>query len=234
MTTLPSGWRKNLNRSPALRFRCSLTCLGIVAWFLLLRVASIRQLPALHLADVEGRFVNGPIRRQPVNATEKTCPNEGREAHSLLLALNQAGDTGDEKQPSAFLVEAIHEREQQLRDITDQLLAGGTDSVDAHLSGIRTFVTQRLGDLRTLRSGDPVSARKELLKHVSEIRMVPQAGDGNERPHYVAEGSGDLLGGEKEKFAGVASRQIRVVAGACNAPNLLSIPFSRPLVALGA
>ena len=85
--------------------------------------------------------------------------------------------------------------------------------MDAHLSGIRSFVTQRLGDLRTLLSGDPVPARKELLKHVSEIRMVPQTGDG--KPHYVAEGKWNLLGSSTEKeFAGDAtSRRVRVVAG---------------------
>jgi hypothetical protein len=93
-----------------------------------------------------------------------------------------------------------------------QLLAGGVDPVDAHLSDIRSFVTQRLGNLRTVLSGDPVPARKALLKHVSEIRMVPQAGDG--KPHYVAEGNWNLLGHEKEEFAGdTTSRQIRVVAG---------------------
>jgi DNA invertase Pin-like site-specific DNA recombinase len=128
--------------------------------------------------------------------------------------LRRLAETAAATGPSAFLVAAIHERQQQLRGITDQLLAGGTDSVDAHLSDIRSFVTRRLGDLRTLLSGDPVAARKELLKHVSEIRMMPQARNGNEKPHYVAEGNWNLLGHEKEEFAGdTTSRQIRVVAG---------------------
>ncbi len=127
--------------------------------------------------------------------------------------LRRLAATAAETGPSAFLIEAIHERELQLRDITDQLLAGGDNSVDAHLSGIRSFVTQRLGDLRTLLSGDPVPARKELQKHVSEIRMVPQTCDG--KSHYVAEGKWNLLGSSAEKeFAGDAtSRQVRVVAG---------------------
>jgi hypothetical protein len=34
--------------------------------------------------------------------------------------------TAAETGPSAFLVAAIHEREQQLREISDQLLAGGS------------------------------------------------------------------------------------------------------------
>ncbi len=113
----------------------------------------------------------------------------------------------------AFLVEAIHEREQQLRQITDQLLAGGADSVDAYLSDIRKFVTQRLGDLRSLLAGDPVPARKELLKHVSEIRMIPQGGEG--KPHYVAEGRWNLLGNEKDSSTSLNAvpTQIRMVAG---------------------
>jgi hypothetical protein len=115
--------------------------------------------------------------------------------------LRRLAATAAETGPSAFLIEAIHEREQQLRDITDQLLAGGTDSVDAQLSEIRSFVTHRLGDLRTLLSGDPVPARKELLKHVSEIQMVPQAGNEDRKPHYVAEGKWNLLGSENKKFA---------------------------------
>jgi site-specific DNA recombinase len=128
--------------------------------------------------------------------------------------LRRLASTAAETGPSAFLVEAIHEREQQLRQITDQLLAGGEDSVDAHLSDIRKFVTQRLGDLRSLLAGDPVPARKELLKHVSEIRMVPQSGEG--KLHYVAEGRWNLLGNEKDSSASLDAvpTQIRMVAGA--------------------
>jgi site-specific DNA recombinase len=127
--------------------------------------------------------------------------------------LRRLASTAAETGPSAFLVEAIHEREQQLRQITDQLLAGGTDSVDAHLSEIRKFVTQRLGDLRSLLTGDPVPARKELLKHVSEIRMIPQDGEG--KPHYVAEGRWNLLGNEKDSPTSLNAvpTQIRMVAG---------------------
>ncbi|MGC2163553.1 MAG: hypothetical protein WA634_16715 [Silvibacterium sp.] len=57
--------------------------------------------------------------------------------------------------PSAFLVEAIHEREQQLREITDQPLAQGDDSVEAHLADIRNSITERTGNLRALLAGDP-------------------------------------------------------------------------------
>jgi hypothetical protein len=64
-------------------------------------------------------------------------------------ALRRLAGTAPATGSSAFLVAAIHERDQQLRDITDQLLAGGTDSIDARLSDIRSFVTQSPGNLRT-------------------------------------------------------------------------------------
>ena len=125
--------------------------------------------------------------------------------------LRRLAATAAETGPSAFLVEAIHEREQQLREITDQLLAQGDDSVEGHLADIRNFITERMENLRALLAGDQGPARKELLKHVSEIRMVPQAGNG--KSHYVAEGSLHLLGNERDGSEAIPT-QIRVVAGA--------------------
>ena len=127
--------------------------------------------------------------------------------------LKRLAATAAETGPSSFLVAAIHEREQQLRDITDQLLAGGANSVDAHLSEIRTFVTRRLSDLQTLLAGQPAEARKELLKHVSEIRMIPQTGNG--KPHYIAEGDWHLIGNEPDDFGGMPA-QVRSVASPRN------------------
>src|SRR6202789_1263508 len=74
--------------------------------------------------------------------------------------------TAAETGPSSFLVAAIHEREQQLREITDQLLAGGGDSVDAHLSEIRGFITKRVGDPPTLFSRGPAEATQRWGKTV--------------------------------------------------------------------
>ena len=142
--------------------------------------------------------------------------------------LRKMAATAAETGPSAFLVEAVHEREQQLREITDQLLAQGDDSVEGHLADIRNFITERMGNLRALLAGDQRPARKELLKHVSEIRMMPQAVNG--KSHYVAEGSWHLLGNERDGSEAIPT-QIRVVAGACNVSNLLVVPFERSLAA---
>jgi hypothetical protein len=50
-----------------------------------------------------------------------------------------------------------------------------------------------MGDLRALMAGDPAPARKKLLNHVSEIRMVPQQVEDG-KGHYVAKGEWKLLG----------------------------------------
>ena len=82
-------------------------------------------------------------------------------------------------------------------------------------------MTSRIADLRTLLSKDVVSARAEMLKHVREIEMTPQR-DG--QAHYEARGEWSLLGdaGEKQPYW---NRQARMVAGACNAPKALVLPF---------
>jgi site-specific DNA recombinase len=134
--------------------------------------------------------------------------------------LRRLAATAVETGPSAFLVEAIHERETQLRELSDQLLAGGTNSVDSHLSEIRGFITKRLEDLQGLMHRKPVEARTELLKHVSEIRMFPQDGreGGNGKPHYIAEGTWHLVG-SGEDTGNVMSPQIRSVADPRNHSN---------------
>jgi hypothetical protein len=129
--------------------------------------------------------------------------------------LRRLAPTAAETGPSAFLVEAINDREKQLRELSDQLLAGGENSVDAYLADICNFILGKMGELRALMAGDPAPARKELLKHVSEIRMMPQqAGDG--KGHYVAKGEWRLFGNQQDALKALepAYREIRVVAGA--------------------
>jgi hypothetical protein len=54
-------------------------------------------------------------------------------------------------------------------------------------------------------------ARRELHKHVSEIRMVPQAGDG--KPYYVAEGRWNLLGNEQDSTDSGALSLTQILIG---------------------
>src|ERR1035438_2782305 len=83
------------------------------------------------------------------------------------------------------LVEAINTRQEELDDISRQLLSTEPDSVSVEIGRIRQFVTWQIGDIRQLLKVDVQKAKVELEKHVQEIRMVPQA-DGK-KGHYIAE-----------------------------------------------
>ena len=107
-----------------------------------------------------------------------------------------------------------------IQDAGDNIVGIGNGK--AAKKGDRVFVgadTSRLKtrqgeNLRALLAGDPAPARKKLLKHVSEIRMMPQqAGDG--KGHYVAKGEWKLLRNEQDALSALesADREIRVVAG---------------------
>jgi hypothetical protein len=87
--------------------------------------------------------------------------------------LRRLAASGTETGPSAFLVEAIHDRETPLRELSDQLLAGGANSVDAQLSDIRNFIVGKMGSLRELLAGDPAQDRKELFKLVRKSHDAP-------------------------------------------------------------
>jgi hypothetical protein len=143
------------------------------------------------------------------------------EVRRLVAAVAEQGH-------SQFLREAIADREQQLRDIADRLMAKGPKSVDIELAEIRQFVTERLSDLQSLVYADVALARVELGKHINEIRMEPNL---NER-HYTATGQWDLLGGYPKtgRARHLPGVRARMVAGACNVPNALVVPFRFDLV----
>jgi hypothetical protein len=117
--------------------------------------------------------------------------------------------------PSPTLIKGINEREQELKGINRQLLASESDSISSQVGQVRHFVTERLGNMRGLLASDVQRAKVELAKHVSTINMLPQ--ETGRIGHYIAVGQWNLLGGEEKR--------IRMVAGGCNAPNALVIPF---------
>lgn len=121
------------------------------------------------------------------------------------------------------LVEAINEREQELNSINRRLITGQADSVSAQVNRMREFVTERLGDIRQLLCADVQRAKAELAKHVTRVQMIPQII--GKKGHYVAAGEWNLLGGFAENMDASADMRVRLVAGACNVPNALFIPF---------
>jgi site-specific DNA recombinase len=173
-----------------------------------------------------GRQLKGALENLSANCPRCVRKSQNRGRVGRLTAT--AAQTG----PSAFLVEAINDRERQLRDITERLLSAGPGSLESHLSGIRQFVTKRLSDLQGLLSDETTLARAEIKKHLEEIRMTPQYGEG--KPHYLAEGAWNLLGKETGPSHNTAPLPIRMVAGACNAPKTLVLPFRYRLPVSGA
>jgi hypothetical protein len=115
---------------------------------------------------------------------------------------------------SRFLFDAIRDREKALSEILDQLPSDRPKSAEDEIGEMRSFVTTRLADIRSLLEKNVSLARVELAKHLPEIQMRPST-LGEER-FYVAEGEWNLLGG----FPGTGpTRQpsdwrVRMVAGA--------------------
>jgi hypothetical protein len=134
---------------------------------------------------------------------------------------------------STFLIEAIEQREKELRNL-DEWLNTSPTLQQVQPADIAAFVKTRLAALCDLLNSDVTQARAELLRHVSEIRLAPQQrGSGSE---YVASGEWNLLGKDPEtdrarRLLGVRAR---LVAGACNHPNCLVLPFSLELIRLTA
>ena len=83
-------------------------------------------------------------------------------ANSNLIACNA----------NPILVAAIKRRQQELDDITRQLLSSKPDSVSAEIGRIREFVTGQLGDTGNFFRS---MSKKPRRNYVSGVRMVPQS-----------------------------------------------------------
>jgi site-specific DNA recombinase len=126
------------------------------------------------LSNLSGNLARARQRREAVQ----------QELRRLVETVAQCGH-------SAILVDAINERQRELDEITRRLFASEPDSVSSEITRIRQFVTERLGSIREVLSGDVELAKIELGKHVTSIRMSPE-GEGK-AAHYVAAGEWNLL-----------------------------------------
>jgi hypothetical protein len=114
---------------------------------------------------------------------------------------------------------------QQLRNIDERLDACGLGRQHLQPADVTDFVKNRLATLCELLNSDVTQARAEVLQYVSEIRLLPrQTENGGD---YVATGEWNFLGNypEKDQARHLLGVRARLVAGACNAPNALIVPF---------
>ena len=152
--------------------------------------------------DEFGRQLVGELEKTSAELTRMRDRKRDLEAEveRLVSAVAASGH-------SSFLLNAIAEREQELRQITSRLLEKPGDSIECRLQDMRAFVTERLTSLRELLACDVAKARTELGKHLETIRLVPRSA--GKKENYVAEGEWNLLGttltGENQR--------VRLVAG---------------------
>jgi hypothetical protein len=114
---------------------------------------------------------------------------------------------------SPSLIGAIEQRERELQNLDEQLNACGPEPQRMQPADVTEFVTNRLAKLCDLLNSDVTRARAELLRHVSEIRLVPrQTAKGSD---YVATGEWNLLGEypETDRARRLLGVRARLVAG---------------------
>lgn len=106
-----------------------------------------------------------------------------------------------EGQPSPSLMEAIGEREKELRAISDKLLEPRPGSIRAKLDELRTFAISRLTDLRKLLSHPETvnEARALLTEHIGKIVLFPVQENG--KRSYQARGAVDFFFGQEVAHA---------------------------------
>jgi hypothetical protein len=164
---------------------------------------------------------DGNVSQEAQRAVEQKRKVEAK----LSRLVSAVGDSGH----STFLIEAIDQREQELRSIDERLNAWGPGLPQVQPSDVTDFVKDRLTTLCDLLNSDVTQARTELLRHVSEIHLKPsQTETGSE---YVAEGEWNLLGTypEKDRARHLLGVRARLVAGACNVRIAPTLPFEIPL-----
>jgi hypothetical protein len=148
------------------------------------------------------------VRGQRMDASRKLSKQRKVQAE-LTRLVSAVADSGH----STSLIEAIDQREQELRNIHEQLDACGVGRPPVQPEDVTDFVRNRLATLRDLLNSDVTQARAELLKHVSEIRLTPQHSEtGSE---YTAEGEWNLLGTypEMDRARHLLGVRARLVAG---------------------
>ena len=112
---------------------------------------------------------------------------------------------------SPSLIEGINTLEQERREITRQLLSAEPGSVAAEVRCVREFVSGQFGNLRSLIRTSVTRAKAELQKHVSEIRMLPQAE--GKKGSYVAEGEWNFWVDSMGKCGNSGIPHFEMVAG---------------------
>jgi Recombinase zinc beta ribbon domain len=134
------------------------------------------------------RSINSTKLNQPekIRGLEKAYAMIDAEMKNLAEAIGKSGG-------SEFLLKTLQAKEADRNSIVASLASYSTHaltSVDP--SWLRAKIRSELMDLGKLLNIDPMRAKAELLKHVTEIKMTPTRDNG--KGFYIAEGKWDLVG----------------------------------------
>ena len=99
---------------------------------------------------------------------------------------------------SAASLEELGNREKELDDISEELLAADGRGLDARLREIEVFVQKRLQDIRGLLFADVHRDKVELSKHCTAITLTPEGST------FRIAGDWNLLGGLSDGAGGMA------------------------------
>jgi chromosome segregation ATPase len=115
----------------------------------------------------------------------------------LDLELRRLTDSIAQGQQSQSIMNAIGEREKELRAITDKLLEPAPGSLRAKLEELREFAVSRLSKIRELlaRPENIQEAHEALAERVGQLTL--EATNENGKKTYLAHGKVDFFGEEE-------------------------------------
>ena len=130
----------------------------------------------------------------------------------LEIELNRLIDAVASVAQSTFLMDAIQHKEQELKVLDERLSTARDFLPPVQPTEIVGFVTDKRTALSSLLNSDVTQARAELVRHVTEIRLIPQ--ETSNGGDYVAVGNWNLLGScqEMDRARHVPGVRARLVA----------------------
>ncbi len=129
----------------------------------------------------------------------------------LDLELKRLTDSIAQGQQSLSIMNAIGEREKELRAITDKLLEPAPGSLRAKLDELREFAVSRLTKIRELLAHpeDIQKVHEVLAERVGQLTL--EATNENGKRTYLAHGKVDFFGEEELAHSGGAGGQNRTL-----------------------
>jgi DNA invertase Pin-like site-specific DNA recombinase len=169
------------------------------------------------MIDYVAAAVNRKLVTQNADMPQEvsTLGHERRQVERELSNLVGFITTGDLQSPR--LAEEIHRREQRLTEIDHRLKRLRQGAQTAPLQVHRSWIEAKLDHFYTLVAGDPQGARRELQKHVDDLKVTPMAEPAQRLLKITGRAKVDGLLADQEAV------RLQLVAGVGFAPTTLDV-----------